>query len=217
MIKQAAKYSSDQEPRFTLTLYTRGNGTKRLEFRRLVRDWNGFKHTSRRSLGHGARGYLKRPARAFTEEDSDRARAFVHVPPNHFKYRKEIFCTTQRVGCCGTVADAGLLVRKRKKHLNQNRLLMCSQVPRSRLHCSAQRIAASPCQPHKEMVRRAEVRLLGVCGVGLPLLGMSALLKPVDPIRMLPRRSRDKTLRDNSAFETSVMLLCPIANSCIPA
>jgi hypothetical protein len=80
MIKQAAKYSSDQEPRFTLTLYKRGNGTKRLEFRRVVRDWNGFKHTSRRSLGHGARGYLKRPARAFTEEDSDGARSFTFDP-----------------------------------------------------------------------------------------------------------------------------------------
>jgi hypothetical protein len=46
---------------------------------------------------------------------------------------------------------------------------------------------------------------------------MSALLKPVDPIRMFPRRSRDKTLRNNSAFETSVMLLRPITNSNVPA
>jgi hypothetical protein len=46
---------------------------------------------------------------------------------------------------------------------------------------------------------------------------MSALLKPEHPVRMFPGRSRDKTLRNNSAFETSVMLLCPIAYSCIPA
>jgi hypothetical protein len=66
-------------------------------------------------------------------------------------------------------------------------------------------------------VEGADVRLLGACGLGLPLLGMSALLKPVNPVRILPRRSRDKTLRNNSAFETSVMLLRPITNSNIPA
>jgi hypothetical protein len=46
---------------------------------------------------------------------------------------------------------------------------------------------------------------------------MSALLKPEHPVRMFPGRSRDKTFRNNSAFETSVMLLCAIAYSCIPA
>ena len=113
--------------------------------------------------------------------------------------------------------DAELSVRKRKTHSNQNRLPMCSQFPRSRLRRSAQHTVANPWQPHREMVKRADVRLLVARGLGLALLGMSALLKPVNPVRILPRRSRDKTLRNDSAFETSVMLLRPIANSSVPA
>jgi hypothetical protein len=67
------------------------------------------------------------------------------------------------------------------------------------------------------MVERAEVRSLGARGLGLPLLRMAALFKPENSVRMFVRRSRDKTLRNSFAFETSVISPCPIAYSCVPA
>jgi hypothetical protein len=66
-------------------------------------------------------------------------------------------------------------------------------------------------------VESAEVRLRGARGLGIPLLRVSALYKPENSVRMFSRRSRDKTFRNNSAFETSVTLLCPIAFLCVPA
>jgi hypothetical protein len=67
------------------------------------------------------------------------------------------------------------------------------------------------------MVERAEVRSPGARGLGLSLLRMPAMFKPVNSVRLFPRRRRNKELSKNSAFETSLILLCPIAYSCVPA
>ena len=101
-------------------------------------------------LRHWEAGCLVRVPRTpspWIEHSSSLTAHHHSLPPNHIEDSQEILCVTEPVACRGIVVDADLLVRKRKEHLNQHCLLMCSQPARCRVHRSAPESVATAYHP----------------------------------------------------------------------